>query len=131
MCETKLLQRWYDEVWNNAKENAIDELLDENAIIHGLDTDKGQKGPVAFKPFYKTLRETLPSVSIKLEPIVKSDDIEAAHCFVSAKDAEGKDVSFSGLTIARFKDGKIVEGWNGFDFVPLYQQLGYKLTKEI
>lgn len=131
MTETKLLQRWYDEVWNQANENAIDELMEENATIHGLETDKAKKGPSAFKPFYKTMREALPSVSVTLDPIVKTDDIEAAHCFVTAKNAEGKDVTFSGITIAKFKDGKLIEGWNGFDFITMYQQLGFKLTKDV
>ena len=118
MTETKRLQRWYDEVWNQANENAIDDLLEENAVIHGLETDKSKNGPAAFKPFYKTMREALPSVYVTLDPIVKTDDIEAAHCLVTAKNAEGKDVTFSGITIAKFKAGKLIEGWNGVCIKP-------------
>jgi predicted ester cyclase len=130
MTETKQLQRWYDEVWNQANEDAIDELLAENAVIHGLETNKAHFGPAAFKPFYKTMREALPQVSVTLDPIVKTDDIEAAYCFVTATNAEGKNVSFSGISIAKFKDGKLIEGWNGFDFMTMYQQLGFTLTKQ-
>jgi len=31
---------------------------------------------------------------------------------------------FWGVTIARVKDGMLVEGWNCFDFLTCYQQLG-------
>ena len=33
---TSQLQHWYDEVWNNANEAAIDQLLDPDAEIDGL-----------------------------------------------------------------------------------------------
>jgi hypothetical protein len=32
------------------------------------------------------------------------------------------------MCIARIKDGRIVEGWNNFDFLSLYQQLGMQLN---
>ena len=130
MAQTHLLERWYEEVWNKANENAIDELMHDAAIIHGLETDKSKSGPTAFKPFYKSMREALPFVSITLKPIIASEDIEAAHCFVTARNAEGKELQFSGISIAKFKDGKLIEGWNGFDFISMYQQLGFKLAKE-
>jgi predicted ester cyclase len=47
---------------------------------------------------------------------------------VTGKNAEGKDVNFTGLTIVKFKDGKLMEGWSAFDFLTMYQQLGFKLT---
>jgi predicted ester cyclase len=34
-------------------------------------------------------------------------------------------VEFTGMTIVRVKDGKIVEGWNNFDFMRMYQQVGF------
>ena len=39
-----------------------------------------------------------------------------------------KPASFTGMCIARIKDGKIVEGWNNFDFLSMYQQLGMQLS---
>jgi hypothetical protein len=39
--------------------------------------------------------------------------------------ATHKGVDFWGITIARVRDGRIVEGWNCFDFLRMYQQLGW------
>ena len=33
-------------------------------------------------------------------------------------------VEFAGITIVRIRDGKIVEAWNNFDFMSMFQQLG-------
>ena len=126
MLQSKQLQNWYNEVWHKGNEEAIDLLLHENAIIHGLGTDSETTGPANFKPFYKSFRESFHSVHVNLEPIVVTDDIEAAYCEVTGKDTNGKDFRFNGITIARFKDGKLMEGWNGFDFLSMYRQLGYE-----
>ena len=39
-----------------------------------------------------------------------------------------KAVSITGMCIARVENGKIVEGWNNFDFLSMYQQLGMTLN---
>jgi predicted ester cyclase len=117
------LRQWCDQVWNNAKEDSIDELMDESAVIHGLETDKDKFGPNAFKPFYQELRKTFPSVTINLEPIIITEDFEAGHCAVKGITADGKEVNFTGLAIAKYKGGKIIEAWNGFDFSPVEKQL--------
>jgi predicted ester cyclase len=37
-------------------------------------------------------------------------------------------INISGMVFARVKDGKLIEGWNNFDFLSLYKQLGMQLT---
>ena len=127
MLQVNQLQNWYEEVWHKGNEEAIDQLLHKDAIIHGLGTETNTTGPDNFKPFYKSFRESFTSVHVNLQPIVVTDDIEAAYCDVTGKDTDGKKFRFHGITIARFKDGKLVEGWNGFDFLTMYKQLGYEL----
>ena len=128
MIQIPRLQEWFDEVWHNGHEDAIERLMDSNAIIHGLGTDKDKQGHEAFKPFYKSFRESFPNVHVDLQPIFSNDEFESADCVVKAENAEGRKTEFTGITIARFKGGKLVEGWNGYDFLTMYQQLGFKLT---
>jgi predicted ester cyclase len=33
-------------------------------------------------------------------------------------------VEFTGMTIVRIRDGKIIEAWNNFDFMTMFQQVG-------
>jgi predicted ester cyclase len=59
--------------------------------------------------------------------------VVAAHCHVigqhsgSSFGAEptGQSVDFWGISIVRVEDGKIVEGWNCFDMLSMYQQIGW------
>jgi predicted ester cyclase len=34
-------------------------------------------------------------------------------------------VEFTGITIVRIDNGKIVDAWNNFDFMTMYKQIGH------
>jgi predicted ester cyclase len=130
MPHDSLLHRWFDEVWHKGSEDAIDQLLDQDAVLHGLETDNNLQGPEAFKPFYRSFRQEFPSIRVDLDHLIKIDDFEAAHCTVTGTNTKGKDVNFTGLVITKFKDGKMIEAWNAFDFLKMYQQMGHRLVAE-
>jgi predicted ester cyclase len=69
-------------------------------------------------------------------PVVRTvleGELCAAHCHVVARhtgggigsDPTGRQVDFWGMGLVRVKDGRIVEAWNCFDFLSMYQQLGW------
>jgi predicted ester cyclase len=130
MSTSALLCQWYDEVWNNANESFIDEMMHRDVIVHGLDPSGTTKGIESFKIFYKNFRESFPTVHVEVKPLVNDQEFAAAWCHVSAKHIKGNNISFTGLCIARYKDGKLTEGWNNFDFLKMYQQLGHRLVAE-
>src|SRR5690349_4782919 len=119
MAKTPRLQHWFDEVWNHANEHSIENLLHSEAIVHGLGTDTEKTGHEAFKPFYKNFRASFPLVHVALQPIFDTDEFEAADCVVTVTNTEEKQAQFTGIVIGRFKDGKLIEGWNGFDFMTM------------
>ena len=129
-----VVQRWFDEVWNNGRAGAIDEMFDANGIAHGLSDDPSNpiKGPNNFKPFHTLFREAFPNMMIVIEDMVAEGDKVAARCSVRAKHegeflgrvATGSPVEFTGITIVRIGKGKIVEAWNNFDFMTLHRQVG-------
>jgi predicted ester cyclase len=130
MSTSALLCQWYDEVWNKANEDFIDEMMHKDVIVHGLDPSGTTKGIEKFKIFYKNFRESFPTVHVEVNPLVNDQEFAAAYCQVSAKHVKGNNISFTGLCVARYKDGKLTEGWNNFDFLKMYQQLGHILVAE-
>ena len=130
----QLVRRWFDEVWNNGRADAIEEMFDENGIAHGLGDDPSNpiRGPRDFQPFHTIFREAFPNMNIVIEDMIAEGDKVAARCSVRAKHegeflgraATQSPVDFSGMTIVRIAGGKIVEAWNNFDFMVLHKQVG-------
>lgn len=129
-----LLQRWFEEVWNKGRADAIDEMFDENGIAHGLSDDPAYpiKGPQNFRPFHTVFRDAFPNMMIVVEDMIAEGDKVAARCSVRAKHegeflgraASHAPVAFTGIAIVRINNGKIVEAWNNFDFMTLHKQCG-------
>ena len=122
-----LTYRWFQEVWNNGRKEAIDELLDVNGVIHGIE-GINVPGPEGFKVFYDSFRQQFPKIHVEVEDAVSEDGYETSRCTVTATNANNQTVNFSGMTFIRVKNNKIVEAWNNFDFLSMYQQLGFKLA---
>ena len=129
-----LLHRWFEEVWNKGSEAAIDEMFAEDGIAHGLNDADGNaiRGCEKFKILHRNFRKAFPNLKITIEETVSEADKIAAVCKVTAThEGEGigvaptnQPIEFTGLTIVKIKDGKIVEAWNEFDFMKMYSQVG-------
>ena len=131
----ELVRRWFDEVWNKGRADAIEEMFAANGIAHGLSDDPSQpiRGPRDYRPFYEVFRQAFPNLVIEIEDMVAEGDKVAARCSVRGKHegeflgraATQAPVEISGITIVRIDNGKIVEAWNNFDFMTLYRQVGH------
>ena len=129
-----LIQRWFEEVWNQGNSSVIDELLADDGVIHGLVDANGNpvNGLKAFHEFHDQFRGAFPDINVSVDDVIADGDRVVARCSVrgthsgeqlgfAATDAP---VEFDGIAIVRIKDGKIVEAWNQFDFLQMNKQLG-------
>lgn len=129
-----LLHRWFEEVWNQKREDAIDEMLAEDTILNGLNDADGNplRGTEGFKQMHRTFLSAFPDLHVTIEDYVTDGDKIAVRCNVRAThtgdglgiSAKNQTVEFTGQGIGRIEDGKIVEVWNEFDFMKMYSQLG-------
>jgi predicted SnoaL-like aldol condensation-catalyzing enzyme len=101
------------------------------AVAHGLGPES-LHGPAGFKPFFHAFKGAFSNIRIHIERAVTQGDVVAVLCHVTANhagDAFGpatrRDVDFWGTSIIRVRDDQIVEGWNTFDFLTMYQQMGW------
>jgi predicted ester cyclase len=128
-------RQWFKEVWDEGKEEAIDRLMAADSRVFGLTGPGGPPmvGPAAFKPVFHTFREALGDLEIIVERTMVEGELCTAYCRVKGRhvgralggDPTGRPVDFHGMLIARVRDGKLVEGWNVFDFLTMYQQIGW------
>ena len=129
-----LMRRWFEEVWNKGRAEAIPEMFADEGIAHGLSDDPANplRGPAGFLPFHAQFREAFPNIDVAVEDQIAEGDRVATRCTVRGKHtgdslgfaATQSPVDFTGITITRIKDGKIIEAWNNFDFMKMYRQLG-------
>ena len=98
----ELLRRWFEEVWNKGRADAIVEMFDENGIAHGLSDDPSKpiKGPTDFTPFHTTFRAAFPNMIINVDDMVAEGDKVAARCSVRGKH-EGLDFDAQNRRIIR------------------------------
>jgi steroid delta-isomerase-like uncharacterized protein len=129
-----IVRRWFEEVWNKGRSDAIDEMFAADGIAHGLsdDPETPMEGPVGFKPFHAAFRGAFPNVEVVVEDLIAEGDKVVARCSVRGKHtgdhlgvaASNVPVEITGIAIVRIKEGKIVEAWNNFDFLKMNKQIG-------
>jgi steroid delta-isomerase-like uncharacterized protein len=129
-----IAREWFNQVWNVGSEEAIHALLAPDAQMHGLPTPDGKPlvGPAAFVPFWQKFRSAFPDIKIEVARTVSEGEMVAVHCHVRGKHQGGglgiaatqKPIDLWGMGMARVRNGKIVEAWNCFDFMTMYQQIG-------
>jgi steroid delta-isomerase-like uncharacterized protein len=125
-----LVRRWFEEVWNNGRVAAIDEMLASHTVVHGLGDDL--HGATEFKRFHSAYRNAYPDVTIQIDDLVAEGDVVAARWTAKGTHrgdglgfpATGRHVEFTGMVFVRVTDGRLVEGWNNFDQLGMLQQLG-------
>jgi steroid delta-isomerase-like uncharacterized protein len=129
-----LVRRWFEEVWNKGRADTIDEMFATEGMAHGLSDESGNplRGPKHFREYQAQMRTAFPDMRISIEDMVAENDLVAVRCNVTGKHvgegfgiaATNAPVEFSGMSFVRITDGKIVEGWNNFDFMRMYRQVG-------
>jgi hypothetical protein len=73
-----LTRRWFEEVWNKARDQAIDELLAEDGVAHGLgEAGQDLPGPAEFRKFYRQFRSGFPDVKVAVDQVIAEADTTA------------------------------------------------------
>ncbi len=83
-----LIRRWFDEVWNQGREEAIDQLLARNATMWGVSRpDVSSTGSDEFKKFYHIMRAAFSDLKITLDHVAQEGDTAFARWTVTATHA--------------------------------------------
>ncbi len=129
----RFIDTWFEEVWRKGSAEAIDAMVADDAVMHGLgEGDAVVRGGGGFKPFVERMRGAFPDVDIRPVQTIEEDDLIATRWVATMTHqgnqlgvpATGRRVTVTGMTIVRLRDGKIVEAWNNYDQLSLMQQIG-------
>ena len=131
MQPENIVRELVERVWNQGDESTIDQYYAPTAVANGLPSAP-TPGPEGFKPFFRAFRAAFPDIRVEVTHAISEGDLGVVHCRITGtntgklmgQDATHKSFDITGMTMARVADGQIVEGWNSFDFMAMYQQLG-------
>ena len=126
------VRRLIDELWNKGNLPVADELIAPTYTHHDASTPDVGRGPESEKKrvtLYRTafadLRLTIEDIIAEGETVVARWSCRGAHRGdLNGIAPTGKQVALSGVTITRFANGKMVEGYVNWDALGLMQQLG-------
>ncbi len=120
----KVVVRWYDEVWNHRRDEAIDAMLAEDHLAHGLGGE-AMRGRAAFRAFHRAVTSALPNLFVTVEDAVAEGDRVAVRCTAAGTHrATGKKVRFACGGICTVKEGRITESHDVWDFAAMLTQIG-------
>ncbi|HVK04355.1 MAG TPA: ester cyclase [Armatimonadaceae bacterium] len=127
-----MFRRWFDEVWNQKRRDRIAELMDEGVVAHGMGPNGTVlSGPEPFAAAFDLFTGVFPDISLTVDKVVASGDTVAAHITCTGTHrgdglgipATGQQVSFPCMSMATYRDGLIVEGWNVIDLMSVLRQV--------
>jgi steroid delta-isomerase-like uncharacterized protein len=127
-----IVRRLFEELWNKGNLSVADELFAPNYKHHDTSTLDFGLGPDSEKKRATLYRTAFPDVRFTIEDIVAEGETVMARWScrgthkgdLSGIAPTGKQITISGVTIARLANGKMGEGWVNWDALGLMQQLG-------
>jgi steroid delta-isomerase-like uncharacterized protein len=128
----RLAHRFFEDAWNRGVFH--EELIAPNAVDHSTvgGAEKTEPGAGSFRQIVGMFRQAMPDIKLDIRDEIYMDDRVVHRWSLSGTDTGGvmgmppssKKLSFTGITIVRMRDGKIVERWANLDELGLLQQLG-------
>jgi steroid delta-isomerase-like uncharacterized protein len=124
-----LARRWFDEIWNKGRREAIDELMPADCIIH--DGDATIVGPEGFKPYFDRLQAAFSDIHVEILDNFAAGDLVCTRWVVTMRHtgdalgmpATGKQLRATGMGIVRIRNGRFAEGWQNWDMLGLMEQI--------
>ena len=134
MCDQKAQSvRWFEEVWNQQRVESIDELFAPSGLCYGLGTSGAPlMGPEEFKPFHRMFLGAFPDLKIEVEMVLGEGEMTVVRFTATGThlgdtlgfSATGRTMHITGMSMIRWENNQIAEGWNNFDQFNMFLQLG-------
>lgn len=124
MTKHDILQSWYKRVWIDVDLDAIDEIFRPDSLAEGVIPGM-QMGPEDFRELVPMALSLINSPSFSLNKTLEDGDWASSVYTLSAFGSDnGRPIHCMGQVCARFEGDKIVEAYNSFDFMGLFEQVG-------
>src|SRR6516164_8707900 len=118
-----VVRRLFEEVWNKGDLGVADECFAATYTHHDPSTPDFGHGPEGEKKRATLYRAAFPDLRLMLEDLITEGETVVVRWScrgihtgeLGGIAPTGKEISVTGISIARFADGKMVEGWINWD----------------
>jgi steroid delta-isomerase-like uncharacterized protein len=125
----ELGKRWFEEVWNKRRRDAIGEMMAPDAVIQ--ESGEAVKGPEGFYPFFDRMQAAFSDIHVTVHDAIAEQDTVCLRWSCTMKHtgdglgipSTGKSIQITGISIMRIAAGKLVAGWQNWDMLGLMQQI--------
>lgn len=126
----ELARRFFEEVWNQGDEAAIDRYIAADA--RGNDPTFGA-GREAFRTQWRRWRAAFPDLHFAVEEVVADNDRVVTRWTLTGTHTgaeflgvppSGRTIRVSGMSLDHIRNGQIAAGFDAWDELGLYRQLG-------
>jgi steroid delta-isomerase-like uncharacterized protein len=130
----RIAEQFFNSVWSKGDFSVLDTLVAPDALDHstvgGLPST--ERGSEHFRQIVTMFRHAMPDIQLTIDDEIYAGDKVVHRWTLNGTDTggvmgmppSGKKLSFTGTTIVRMENGKIVERWANVDELGLLQQLG-------
>jgi predicted ester cyclase len=123
--------RWFDEVWNKGRLEAVDELATPDAKSYGFPQPESVLDREQFKEYVLEFRRSFTHVHMSIDETVTEGNRVAVRWTGSMKHTgsglgfapTGRVVNVHGMSLMHTRDGQISAGWNALDLGSVVQFL--------
>ncbi len=124
----KIVKRLVNEGYNKGNTNVVDEFAAANYKLYWNGVLNEKVGPEVLKENIKFNRDSNDFKVKIVDSLAKADKVVIRWIYKGKHKKSGNQISFTGIFIARFEKGKMIEGWQSYDTWTLNKQLGFTLT---
>jgi len=133
MSELKAkVRRIFEDGWNRGLLSVLDDVCAESYVYR--DSTYGTLDLAGYKRFVAQVRVSYPDTHVAIEDIMDAENNSVVVRWVFYGTDRGGSIALSmpptnrkviihGITICRFKEGKVIEAWNEQDTFGLIKQL--------
>lgn len=83
----ELAKRWFEEVWNKKRREAIAEMLASDAVIY--EAGEAIHGPEGFYPFFDRMQATFSEMNVTFQDAISEEDKVCLRWSVSVRHSGG------------------------------------------
>lgn len=126
-----LVRRSNEEIWGEGNLEVIDEYVADGYVEHNTAHPEQIHGPEGYKENVRMVRRAFPDLDVTTEDLIVEDETVVTRYTLTGThegpllgiEPTGREVDIEGISIGKFEDDRVVEGWSNIDVFGMMQQL--------